>query len=207
MSVIHVLVYGGRMRTATYKRVSTQKQELENQSNSIAKQIDVLGWTLVKEYEEVISGTKSRDSRPELRQLIADARKREFDRLVVFSLDRLGRSIVDVINTIHELEECGVHIFVVKNSIDTSTSSGRVFANFINIFSELEREMMISRQRQSIERIRDKGGKWGMGNLISQEKKNEIVSLRTQGLSYREIGKKLDISHGSVQYTLKKMAA
>lgn len=207
MSVIHVLVYGGRMRTATYKRVSTQKQELENQSNSIAKQIDVLGWTLVKEYEEVISGTKSRDSRPELRKLIADARKREFDRLVVFSLDRLGRSIVDVINTIHELEECGVHIFVVKNSIDTSTSSGRVFANFINIFSELEREMMISRQRQSIERIRDKGGKWGMGNLISQEKKNEIVSLRTQGLSYREIGKKLDISHGSVQYTLKKMAA
>ena len=207
MSVIHVLVYGGRMRTATYKRVSTQKQELENQSNSIAKQIDVLGWTLVKEYEEVISGTKSRDTRPELRKLIADARKREFDRLVVFSLDRLGRSIVDVINTIHELEECGVHIFVVKNSIDTSTSSGRVFANFINIFSELEREMMISRQRQSIERIRDKGGKWGMGNLISQEKKNEIVSLRTQGLSYREIGKKLDISHGSVQYTLKKMAA
>jgi DNA invertase Pin-like site-specific DNA recombinase len=207
MSIKHVLVYGGRMRTATYKRVSTQKQELENQSNSIAKQIDVLGWTLVKEYQEVISGTKSRDSRPELRQLIADARKREFDRLVVFSLDRLGRSIVDVINTIHELEECGVHIFVVKNSIDTSTSSGRVFANFINIFSELEREMMISRQRQSIERIREKGGKWGMGNLISQEKKNEIVSLRTQGLSYREIGKKLDISHGSVQYTLKKMAA
>ena len=195
------------MRTATYKRVSTHKQELQNQSNSIAKQIDVLGWSLVKEYEEVISGTKSRDTRPQLRQLIADARKREFDRLVVFSLDRLGRSIVDVINTIHELEECGVHIFVVKNSIDTSTSSGRVFANFINIFSELEREMMISRQRQSIERIREKGGKWGMGNLISQEKKNEIVSLRTQGLSYREIGKKLDISHGSVQYTLKKMAA
>ena len=110
------------MRTATYKRVSTHKQELQNQSNSIAKQIDVLGWSLVKEYEEVISGTKSRDSRPELRKLIADARKREFDRLVVFSLDRLGRSIVDVINTIHELEECGVHIFVIKNSIDTSTS-------------------------------------------------------------------------------------
>jgi DNA invertase Pin-like site-specific DNA recombinase len=207
MSIKHVLVYGGRMRTATYKRVSTHKQELENQSNSIAKQIDALGWTLVKEYEEVISGTKTRDSRPQLRQLIADARKREFDRLVVFSLDRLGRSIVDVINTIHELEECGVHIFVVKNSIDTSTSSGRVFANFINIFSELERDMMITRQKQSIERIREKGGKWGMGNLISQEKKDEIVSLRTQGLSYRGICKKLDISLGSVQHTLKTMAA
>ena len=61
------------MRTATYKRVSTHKQELENQSNSIAKQIDALGWTLVKEYEEVISGTKTRDSRPQLRQLIANS--------------------------------------------------------------------------------------------------------------------------------------
>ena len=207
MSVIHVLVYGGRMRTATYKRVSTQKQELENQSNSIAKQIDVLGWTLVKEYEEVISGTKSRDTRPQLRQLIADARKREFDRLVVFSLDRLGRSIVDVINTIHELEECGVHIFVVKNSIDTSTSSGRVFANFINIFSELERDMMISRQKQSIERIREKGGKWGGGKIMSLETRDNIVSLRSSGASYRSISKQLDVSLGSVQHTIKTMAA
>ncbi len=191
------------MRVVKYQRVSTQNQEVENQTNSIDKQIELLGWTCVGEYKEVMSGTKSKDTRPQLRQLLADARKRKFDRVIVFALDRLGRSVVDVINTIHELEEVGVNIFVVKNSIDTSTSQGKMFSYFINIFSEMERDMIISRQKQSIERIREKGGKWGNGNLISQEKRDKIVSLKTEGLSYRNICKELDISLGSVQHTLK----
>ena len=191
------------MKVVKYQRVSTQNQEVENQTNSIDKQIELLGWTCVGEYKEVMSGTKSKDTRPQLRQLLADARKRKFDRVIVFALDRLGRSVVDVINTIHELEEVGVNIFVVKNSIDTSTSQGKMFSYFINIFSEMERDMIISRQKQSIERIREKGGKWGNGNLISQEKRDKIVSLKTEGLSYRNICKELDISLGSVQHTLK----
>ena len=191
------------MKVVKYQRVSTQNQEVENQTNSIDKQIELLGWTCVGEYKEVMSGTKSKDTRPQLRQLLADARKRKFDRVIVFALDRLGRSVVDVINTIHELEEVGVNIFVVKNSIDTSTSQGKMFSYFINIFSEMERDMIISRQKQSIERIREKGGKWGNGNLISQEKRDKIVLLKTEGLSYRNICKELDISLGSVQHTLK----
>ena len=191
------------MKVVKYQRVSTQNQEVENQTNSIDKQIELLGWTCVGEYKEVVSGIKSKDTRPQLRQLLADARKRKFDRVIVFALDRLGRSVVDVINTIHELEEVGVNIFVVKNSIDTSTSQGKMFSYFINIFSEMERDMIISRQKQSIERIREKGGKWGNGNLISQEKRDKIVSLKTEGLSYRNICKELDISLGSVQHTLK----
>ena len=191
------------MRVVKYQRVSTQNQEVENQTNSIDKQIELLGWTCVGEYKEVMSGTKSKDTRPQLRQLLADARKRKFDRVIVFALDRLGRSVVDVINTINELEEVGVNIFVVKNSIDTSTSQGKLFTYFCSIFGEMERDLMISRQKQSIERIREKGGKWGNGNLISQEKRDKIVSLKTEGLSYRNICKELDISLGSVQHTLK----
>ena len=129
------------------------------------------------EYAEVISGTKSRDTRPELRRLLADARKRKFDRVIVYELSRLGRSIVDVINTIHELEEVGVNIFVVKNGIDTSTSQGKIFANFINIFSELERDFLVSRQKESIKRIRKSGGKWGRGKLISDAMRDRIVVL------------------------------
>ena len=191
------------MRVVKYQRVSTQNQEVENQTNSIDKQIELLDWTCVGEYKEVMSGTKSKDTRPQLRQLLADARKRKFDRVIVFALDRLGRSVVDVINTINELEEVGVNIFVVKNSIDTSTSQGKLFTYFCSIFGEMERDLMISRQKQSIERIRDKGGKWGKGNLISQDKRDKIVSLKTEGLSYRNICKELDISLGSVQHTLK----
>ena len=191
------------MRCVSYKRISTANQELENQTNSIDKQIELFGWNKVGEYQEIISGMKSRDTRPQLRKLLADARKRKFDRVIVFELSRLGRSVVDVINTIHELEECGVHLFVISNALDTSTSQGKLFSYFVNIFNSMEREMMLNRQSESIKRIREKGGKWGKGNLISQDKRDSIVSLRTEGLSYRNICKELDVTLGSVQYTLK----
>jgi DNA invertase Pin-like site-specific DNA recombinase len=191
------------MRTVTYKRISTAHQDIENQSNAIDKQIELLNWTLVDEYAEVISGTKSRDTRPQLRLLLSDARKRKFDRVIVYELSRLGRSIVDVINTIHELSEVGVHIFVVKNGIDTSTSQGKIFANFINIFSELERDFLVSRQKESIKRIRKQGGNWGRGKLISDEMRDKIVSLRTEGLSYRGISTECDVAVSSIQYVLK----
>ena len=89
------------MRCVSYKRISTANQELENQTDSIEKQIELFGWNKVGEYQEIISGMKSRDTRPQLRKLLADARKRKFDRVIVFELSRLGRSVVDVINTIH----------------------------------------------------------------------------------------------------------
>ena len=189
------------MRVVKYQRVSTSKQDYENQTNALDKQIELLGWDCVGEYKEVVSGVK--DTRPQLQKMIEDARLRKFDRVIVFALDRLGRKIVQVVNTIHSLEECGVHLFVVKESVDTSNSQGKIFANFISIFSQLERDMMISRQKEAIDRIRTNGGKWGKGKLISQEQRDRIVALRTQGLSYRGICKEVDVSLGSVQHTLK----
>ena len=144
------------MRVVTYKRTSTDHQEVENQTSSLLNQIDAFGWSLVGEYSEVQSGIKSRDTRPQLRQLLQDARRRKFDRVMVYSLDRLGRSVVDVINTINELEGVGVHIFVVKNAIDTSTQQGKLFTYFCSIFGEMERDMLLSRQKESIKRLREK---------------------------------------------------
>jgi|TARA_B110000116_G_scaffold254660_1_gene252381 DNA invertase Pin-like site-specific DNA recombinase len=189
------------MRVVKYQRVSTSKQDYENQTKALDKQIELLGWDCVGEYKEVVSGVK--DTRPQLQKMIEDARLRKFDRVIVFALDRLGRKIVQVVNTIHSLEECGVHLFIVKESVDTSNSQGKIFANFISIFSQLERDMMISRQKEAIDRIRTSGGKWGKGKLISQEQRDRIVALRTQGLSYRGICKEVDVSLGSVQHTLK----
>jgi site-specific DNA recombinase len=99
------------LRVVKYQRVSTESQDVENQTKSIDRQIELLGWTCVGEYKETISGVKSRDNRPQLRKLLRDSRLRQFDRVIVYSLDRLGRSTVDVINTIHELEEVNVNIF------------------------------------------------------------------------------------------------
>ena len=191
------------MRVVKYQRVSTNNQELENQTQSLDDQIDRLDWTCVGEYHEVESGMKSRDSRPQLRKLLRDSRLRRFDRVIVYSLDRLGRSVVDVINTINELEEVGVHIFDVKNSIDTSTQQGKLFTYFCSIFGEMERDMIVSRQKSSIERLREKNQKWGKGKLLNQETRDKIISLQSQGLSYRNICKELNVSLGSVQHTLK----
>ena len=191
------------MRVVKYQRVSTESQDYENQTKSIDRQIELLGWTCVNEYKETISGTKSRDNRPQLRRLLRDSRLRQFDRVIVYSLDRLGRSTVDVINTIHELEEVGVNIFVVKESIDTSTSQGKIFSHFISSFSQMEKEMITERQKSSIERLREKNQKWGKGKLLSHEQREQILKLKEEGFSYRGICKKLGVSLGSVQHTIK----
>ncbi len=191
------------MRVVKYQRVSTESQDVENQTKSIDRQIELLGWTCVGEYKEVVSGVKSRDTRPQLRKLLRDSRLRQFDRVIVYSLDRLGRSTVDVINTIHELEEVNVNIFVVKESIDTSTSQGKIFSQFISIFSQMEKDMITERQKSSIERLRETNQKWGKGKLLSHEQRDQIVSLQSQGVSYRNICKRLNVSLGSVQHTLR----
>jgi len=194
------------MRVVKYQRVSTNNQDVENQTQSIDIQIERLGWDCVGEYKEVESGMKSKNHRPQLRELLQDSRKRKFDRVIVYSLDRLGRSVVDVINTINELEEVGVHIFVVKNSIDTSTQQGKLFTYFCSIFGEMERDMILSRQSSSIERLREKNQKWGKGKLLSQEQRNQIVNLKEQGYSYRKIKDELNISLGTISYTLKQVS-
>ena len=191
------------MRVVKYQRISTNHQDLENQTKSIDDQIERLGWTTISEYKEIESGMKSRDSRPQLRKLLRDSRLRLFDRVIVYSLDRLGRSVVDVINTINELEEVGVHIFVVKNSIDTSTHQGKLFTYFCSIFGEMARDMIVSRQKSSIERLREKNKRWGKGRLLNQEMRDKILELKNDGYSYRGICKKLGVSLGSVQYTIK----
>jgi DNA invertase Pin-like site-specific DNA recombinase len=190
------------MRVVKYQRVSTNNQDVENQTDSIDKQIQLLDWNCVGEYKEVESGMKSKNHRPQLRKLLTDSRRRMFDRVIVYSLDRLGRSVVDVINTINELEEVGVNIFVVKNSIDTSTQQGKLFTYFCSIFGEMERDMILSRQSSSIERLREKDQKWGKGKLLSKEQREQIVNLKEQGYSYRKIKDELNISLGTISYTL-----
>ena len=191
------------MRVVKYQRVSTTHQDVENQTQSLDIQIERLDWECVGEYKEVESGMKSKDHRPQLRRLLRDSRLRRFDRVIVYSLDRLGRSVVDVINTMNELEEVGVNVFVVKNSIDTSTSQGKLFTYFCSIFGEMERDMILSRQSSSIERLREKNQRWGKGKLLSNEQKEKIINLKEQGYSYRKIKDELKVSLGTISYTLK----
>lgn len=191
------------MRVATFRRISTEKQNLNNQSESLSKQIEVFGWTQVKDYAEIVSGTKSRDFRPQLRELIDDAKRGQFDYVMVYELSRLGRSTVEVINVLHELEASGVYVFVIKNAIDTRTPQGKMFSQMVSIFSQLEIDLNKSRQGNAIRRLRKTGAKWGKGNLLSTDTIEKISTLRTEGLSQRKIADALSISRGAVQHYLR----
>ena len=91
----------------------------------------------------------------------------------------------------------------MKDSIDTSTTQGKIFSQFISIFNQLEKDLILTRQKSSIERLREKDTKWGKGKLLSQEVREKIFKLRDEGVSFRNISKQLGVSVGGVQSTMR----
>ena len=91
----------------------------------------------------------------------------------------------------------------MKDSIDTSTTQGKIFSQFISIFNQLEKDLILTRQKSSIERLREKDKKWGKGKLLSQEVREKIFKLRDEGVSFRNISKQLGVSVGGVQSTMR----
>jgi DNA invertase Pin-like site-specific DNA recombinase len=114
-------------RAALYLRVSTDKQTVENQRATLTAIAERRGWQIVKTYTDAgISGAKARKDRPGLDQMLKDAQRRSFDVVMAWAIDRLGRSLIDLLGTIQELEACGVDLFLEQQSIDTTTPSGKL---------------------------------------------------------------------------------
>jgi len=113
-------------RAALYLRVSTDKQTVENQVTALRQIAERRGWEIVADYHDAgISGAKGRDNRPGLDQMLKDASKRQFDVVMAWAIDRLGRSLIDLLGTIQTLEACGVDLYLDQQSIDTTTPAGR----------------------------------------------------------------------------------
>src|SRR5205823_6851304 len=122
------------MRVGIYARVSTYDQQtLPMQLNQMKEYIKHRGWTLTTEFQEVGSGAKIRPKREELMRL---ARARKIDAIVVWKLDRFGRSLADLINSLNELRDLGVVFVSLTESLDFSTLSGRAMAGMLSLFSE-----------------------------------------------------------------------
>jgi DNA invertase Pin-like site-specific DNA recombinase len=193
-------------RVVKYQRVSTDKQEVENQTSSLDEYIKNHELDCVGEYKETVSSVKSRNTRPELRRLLQDSKLRKFDTVLVYSIDRLGRSVVDVINTFNELREMNVNVVTIKQSIDTSTSQGELFLYFCSIFGQMEKDMISSRQSESIKRLRTTKSKWSNGVLHTDEEKSRVIELRMNGNTYKSISNEMNIPISSLQYMLKSVS-
>src|SRR5262252_6576377 len=135
-------------RAAIYVRVSTDRQTVENQLRELRQIAERRGWEVVKEYDDAgISGLKSRNDRPGLDEMLKDAQRRRFDVVMAWAIDRLGRSLIDLLGTIQQLESCGVDVYLDQQSIDTTTPAGRLMFQLVGAFAEFEHSIIRQRVR------------------------------------------------------------
>ena len=149
-------------RAAIYVRVSTDKQTVENQLRELRQVAERRGWQVVEVYNDAgISGAKGRDQRPGLDRMLKDAGRRRFDVVMAWAIDRLGRSLIDLLGTVQALEACGVDLYLDQQSIDTTTPAGKLMFQITGAFAEFERSMIRQRVTAGLRRAAEKGTKSG----------------------------------------------
>jgi DNA invertase Pin-like site-specific DNA recombinase len=174
-------------RAVIYARVSTFDQEPENQLLELRRYVAVRGWTSAEEYvDRGVSGAK--DRRPSLDRLLLDARRRRFDVLVVWRLDRLGRSVRHLVNFISELTALGIGFASLGEGIDTNTPSGRLQLHILSALAEFERERIRERVLSGLARARAQGRRLGRPRQAAPTARVETVSHLTVDAAARLLG-------------------
>lgn len=186
------------MNVAIFVRVSSLQQTTENQRLELYEVCERNDWTIVEEYNETVSGTKGEDERDELKRMLTDASRKRFQKLVVWSVDRLGRNMRHLVTVLSQMKDLDIDIYSYKQGIDTSTTMGSSFFYMVGIFAELENNMRSERQKIGIRRALESGAKFGRKSKLSKSVLNKIHSFREQGLSMRQISKELDLSVATV---------
>ena len=180
-------------RVAIYARVSTTNhgQDASLQTREMRQFAEARGWTLADEYvDQGVSGAK--DSRPELNPLMADAKRRRFDVVLVWKLDRFGRSLRHLVNALAEFESLNIAFVSLSDNLDLSTASGRLMFNIIGAMAEFERALIQERVKAGIRNALAKGRRIGRPRVAVDAAK--IAALRASGLSWRTIERELGLS-------------
>lgn len=183
---------------AIYARVSTKQQSVDSQLHQLKAVAASDGYTDIKIFlDEGISGSKGRDKRPGLDNLLKAATRRQIDKVYVFSIDRIGRSVTDLISTLEEIQAANVGIYFHKQAIDTSTPSGKLLFNLVAVFSSYEREIIRERVLAGLEKAKANGVKLGRKPLAPIIAK-QIKERRDRGDSVRKVARALRISIATV---------
>ena len=187
-------------RVAIYTRVSTGAQTTENQLRELRAVAERLGHQVVAEYaDNGISGAKGRDQRPGLNSLLEGVTRRDFDKVMAWSVDRLGRSLPHLLAFMAELKAKGVDLYLHQQSLDTSTPAGKAMFQMLGVFSEFEREIIRERVLSGLSRAKAQGKKLGRPRRDEAKRLAAILKLRKQGDGMIKIARKLGIGVSVVQ--------
>jgi len=187
------------MRAALYARVSTHDQQtLGLQAEAMATYVKDRGWHVAKRVEDVGSGAKDRAGRESLLKAV---RRREVDVVVVWRLDRWGRSLPDLVVTLRELIELGIGFVSLTEALDLTTSTGRALAGMLAVFAEFEREILRERVRAGIAQARREGRPHGRPRSAAL-KADVVLRLKAERVSQSEIARRLGIGRTSVRRIL-----
>lgn len=200
-----------RKRAAMYLRVSTDGQTTENQRIALEEVTAKAGWQIVGVYEDAgFSGAKGREKRPEFDRLCKDATRRRFDVVMAWHVDRLGRSLQDLVAFLGELHAVGIDLFLHQQGIDTTTPAGKAMFQMMGVFAQFERAIIQERIRAGIARARQNGTKSGRSIGRPRVKEETLEKVRTalaKGHSLRQAVKETGISIGIAARVRKEMRA
>jgi len=186
-------------RAAIYARVSTSGQTVSNQLDELRKVAERHGWEIVHEYKDRgVSGAKGRDKRPQFDQMLKAANRREFDIIMSWSVDRLGRSLQHLVEFLGDIQHKGVDLYLDQQNIDTSTPSGKAMFQMVGVFAEFERSMIQERVKAGLARARKEGKRLGRPP-VSAEIEGKIRDARKAGQGMLKIARNLGVGVSTVQ--------
>ena len=192
-------------RCGIYLRVSTDQQTTENQFRILREVAERSGWTIVQVFEDHgISGSKSRDQRPGYDALLKAVHRREVDMVAAFAVDRLGRSLPDLVAFLSDIQARGCDLYLHQQAVDTSTPSGRMLFGLLSVFSEFERELVRARVNAGLDRARSKGVRLGRPSIAPIDL-DPVRKRILQGQSIRVIAKATGFSTATVQRVKRSM--
>jgi DNA invertase Pin-like site-specific DNA recombinase len=194
-------------RIALYLRVSTTEQTVENQQRELQAVAERHGWDVVAVFTDAgISGTKGRDKRPGYDRLCRGIARREFDQVAAWSVDRLGRSLQELVALLGELHAKGVGLYLHQQGVDTGTPAGKAMFQMMSVFSEFERAMIVERVKSGLSRARSQGKRLGR-RPVSADVVDRIRAQLATGAGILRTAKTVGVGTGTVHRVKREMAA
>ena len=194
-------------RVALYTRVSTDQQTTENHERELREIATRSGWEIVEVYRDhAISGAKGRDQRPAFDALCKDATRRKFDMVMAWSVDRLGRSLQDLVGFLSELHAAGVDLFLHQQGIDTTTPAGKAMFQMMGVFAEFERAMIRERVNSGLARAKAQGKALGRPKIDEATEAAIAEALKAGGTGIHKLAAQFGVGTGTVQRIKAAMA-